>query len=291
MKHIFKKLAIVELALLILCTSAHPVMAQTVLDQSFTSPHNLGASINECCAFVAQTFTAGLTGTLAGVNINVDPRLDTPFLLHVAIRTVNSNGEPGSTILGETTLDSGGAPISLLITFPQVINIVAGQQYAIVVNYQGAPPPGGGQSQGIWTGATGNVYTGGETFFSVSGSSWFPSFMNDGDLHFQTFVTIANFDRCLQDDRVGNSLQINSTTGDYVFNNCDTNSTLSGRGTITIQGCVLTLTHRTTDRNLQASVNTCLGRGNAVLSTFSPGPFSFTGIDDTNTANNTCSCP
>jgi uncharacterized delta-60 repeat protein len=100
----------------------------------------------------------------------------------------------------------------------------------------------------------------------------------------------TTLDICLQDDRVGNSLQINSTTGDYVFNNCDTNSTLSGRGSITTQGCVITLRHRTPDRNLQASVNTCLQRGNAVVSTFSPGSFSLTGIDDSNTADNSCAC-
>jgi hypothetical protein len=291
MKHIFKSLVIIGMVFSILGAPVCPVMAQTLVDQSFTSPHNLGGNINEGAAFIAQTFTAGLTGTLAGVNINVIPRQDTPFLLHVALRSVNSIGEPSSTILGETTLDSGGAPISLLITFPQVINIVAGQRYAIVVNYQGAPPPGAGQFQGIWTGASGNVYTGGEMLFSVSGSSWIRSFMNAADLHFQTFVTLSDFNVCLQDDRVGNSLQINSTTGDYVFNNCDTNSTLSGRGTITIQGCVLTLTHRTTDRNLRASVDTCLQRGNAVLSAFPPGSFSITGIEDSNTADNTYSCP
>lgn len=100
----------------------------------------------------------------------------------------------------------------------------------------------------------------------------------------------TGFDIILQDDRVGNSLQINSTTGDYLFNNCDTGLRLEGRGTITVQDCVVTLRHRTPDRNLQASVNTCLQRGNAVLSTFSPGSFGFTGIDDSNTADNTCAC-
>jgi hypothetical protein len=79
----------------------------------------------------------------------------------------------------------------LLITFPQAINIVAGVQYAIVVNYQGAPPPGAYQVQGSWYGAAGNYdyYPGGNSYGSIDGSSWFS---NEGfyfDEHFQTYVT------------------------------------------------------------------------------------------------------
>src|ERR1051325_1397113 len=142
MKHILKTLVILEMFFFMLCASAYPVIAQTVVDQSFTpSPANLGANINECCTFVAQTFTAGLTGTLAGVNIDVSSPTNSPFPLHVAIHAVTISGEPSSTILSETILSSNSAPLSLLITFPQVINIVAGERYAIVVSYQGAPPP------------------------------------------------------------------------------------------------------------------------------------------------------
>ena len=100
----------------------------------------------------------------------------------------------------------------------------------------------------------------------------------------------TTLDTCLQDDRVGNSLQINTTTGDYVFNNCDTGLTFSGRGVITIQGCVITLTHRTADRNLLARINTCQQQGNAVVSTFTPGLIGFSGINDSNTADNSCAC-
>lgn len=171
--------------------SAWPARAATpapVVDQSFTSPNGLGAAINECCKFIAQTFTAGRSGTLAGVNIDVlsfEPTMRFP--LHVAIRTVTPGGEPGPTILGETTLP-GGAPLSLLIRFPQTITIQAGVQYAIVVNFDGAPPPGPGRALGGWAGGTGDPYPGGKLYFSqFDGSSWFQS--NDGDLHFRTYVT------------------------------------------------------------------------------------------------------
>ena len=44
---------------------------EPVLDQSFVSPENLGASIHECCALIAQTFTAGADGTLAGGKVDI----------------------------------------------------------------------------------------------------------------------------------------------------------------------------------------------------------------------------
>ncbi|MCI0553950.1 MAG: T9SS type A sorting domain-containing protein [Anaerolineae bacterium] len=185
MKNQLKLLAAAGMKVVLLFAVLSPVTAQTLLDQSFTSPLNLGAVINVCCKFAAQTFTAELTGTLAGVNINVEFGGSIP--LHVAIRTV-TGGVPSPTILGETTLSSSSAPLSLLITFPQTINIVAGTQYAIVLDYEGAPP---GQFQGTWTGAVGDLYTGGDLYFSLTdGITWFASGPGH-DVHFQTYVTVA----------------------------------------------------------------------------------------------------
>jgi len=104
------------------------------LDQSFTSPTNLSASINECCAYIGQTFTAGRTGVLSGVSIDVTG-WNTSLPLHVAIRAVDSAGLPTSTVLGETVLDSSSSPLTRLITFPQDIHVTAGTQYAIAANY------------------------------------------------------------------------------------------------------------------------------------------------------------
>jgi len=162
--------------------------AQTVIDQSFTSP-TTGLALYGDYAFIAQTFTAGLTGALAGVNINVNS--SSPFPLQVAIHTVTSSGEPSSTILGNTTLTQSSAPLSLLITFPQTINMIAGVQYAIVVNFEGAPP---NRPEGVWYGAGGNYYTGGEAYASIDGSSWLAG--EDFDLHFQTYVTVNNNPDC-----------------------------------------------------------------------------------------------
>ncbi|HMK38011.1 MAG TPA: hypothetical protein VK569_01645, partial [Bacteroidota bacterium] len=109
-----------------------------LVDQSSTSGGNAGASINECCRFIAQTYTAGRTGGLTGVNVDVLSSSSYP--LNVAIRKA-PGGIPGSIILGETTLGTGGAPFSLFIPFTQSIPQVAGTQYAIVLSYPAAPPP------------------------------------------------------------------------------------------------------------------------------------------------------
>jgi len=132
-----------------------------------------------------------LTGTLAGVSIYVQSQ-DT-YPLHVAIRTVSS-GFPTTTVLGDVTLSSNNPVLSEIITFPQLIPQVAGTQYAIVVNYIGAPaPPVAYNIPGEWTGATSlnfqSLYAGGDNFASVSGTSWTRSGEAvSGDLFFKTYV-------------------------------------------------------------------------------------------------------
>jgi len=166
--------------------------AQPILDQSLTPPPSYGgydASINSCCAYIAQTYTAGLTGTLAGVSISVESQSVHP--LKVAIRTV-SGGVPTTTILGDVTLGSSSATLSDLIVFPQLIPQTAGTQYAIVVNYVGAPPPAEGAEQGTWHGAISttfqDLYPAGANFGSFGGT-FAPHPPVAGDLFFKTFVS------------------------------------------------------------------------------------------------------
>lgn len=156
---------------------------QGVLDQSLTSPHNGGAAINEGFSPVAQIFTAGLSGTLEGVNLYITSQSIYP--LHVAIRGVTA-GAPDSTVLGDTTLSLSGVSLNYLITFPQTIPIFAGAQYAIAVDYAGAPPPGPYQSQGTWEGAFGTTdYYPAGYMIAFNGQNWVGG---SGDLLFRTFV-------------------------------------------------------------------------------------------------------
>ena len=156
---------------------------QVVLDQSLASPHTGGFNINEGFSSVGQVFTAGLSGSLAGVNIAIQSQSIYP--LHVAIRGVTA-GVPDSAVLGETTLAQSAVSLDYLITFPQTIPMTAGVQYAIVVDYVGAPPPGAGHGQGAWEEAYGMDYYPAGSPVEFNGNNWVQD--SSGDLLFQTFV-------------------------------------------------------------------------------------------------------
>jgi hypothetical protein len=164
------------------------VAGSTFIDQSSIAKNTLAAYINECCKYIAQTFTAGATGILSGITIDVYAIPNSPYRLHIEIRTVTGEGKPSAFILGAITLESGSAPITTLIALSQKIHIDAGVQYAIVVSYMGAPPAGARQGQGIWLGSTGNTYPGGSAYSSISDGITWSEFENE-DLHFQTYVT------------------------------------------------------------------------------------------------------
>jgi hypothetical protein len=156
-----------------------------VLDQEFVMPDGLTGLINEGFTFVGQTYTASLTGTLAGVNIDVSEFDRGNFPLRVAIHEVLA-GVPTSTVLSETVLASQSAFLTDFIEFPETILQVTGNQYAIVVNYVGANGIG---ALGAWIGGTENRYLGGQHVSSNDTITWdtfaeYASF----DLHFRTFV-------------------------------------------------------------------------------------------------------
>lgn len=64
--------------------------------------------------------------------------------------------------------------------------MVEGGQYAIVVNYVGAPPIGLGLGQGDWSGTRIGGYSGGMDFSSIDGVLWSSDGL--GDLTFETYV-------------------------------------------------------------------------------------------------------
>jgi hypothetical protein len=172
--------------------SGAPAAAEVaVVDQSFTSG-NLNSLINECCALVAQTFTAGLSGVLAGVNVDVFDCCSSTASLRVAITTVDPDHRPTDVVLGQTTVGTCCPGLAQLITFPQTIPVEAGVEYAIVLSYPEGPPPGAGGAQGAWLGFVGDGYPRGRALAYVPGDGWVESrFGLDDlptDLHFRTYV-------------------------------------------------------------------------------------------------------
>ena len=167
---------------------------ELTLDQSFTPQPDLGCNINDNAAFIAQTYTARISGILSGLKLNVLSKASINpqtvfkiYPLRVAIRQVEQ-GFPSTTAIGETIVPDGSAPPDRLITFPYPILQEAGTQYAIVVNYVDAPPAGVGHGLGTWYGSTGDQYPDGELFYGPEGETWYASSVKNHDVQFQTYV-------------------------------------------------------------------------------------------------------
>jgi hypothetical protein len=180
-----RKLALTTSAVaLLVCSPVRAAPPPPVLDQSFTSPNNATNVIGDCCEFVAETFTAGSDGRLAGVSIDTykatPAEPDVP--LRVSIRNTVS-GLPGTTVLAETILPSVVAPLSQLITFPQIVQIQSGVKYAIVVNLE----RGSAATKGGWDGGTANPYPRGDACAGDGGTSWF-CYTDLFDSHFKTYL-------------------------------------------------------------------------------------------------------
>jgi hypothetical protein len=162
------------------CASA----AGALLDQEAVGPTDLGGSINDAFRFAGQTYTAGVTGELAAVSIDLSASAGA-VPARVAVRRV-VGGVPVGEILGQVIIPSGEATLSELKGLSAPVPQMAGQQYAITVDYPTAPPPGPDADQGTWGGSAEDVYPGGHSVASVDGTVWISQ--DAYDMHFSTFV-------------------------------------------------------------------------------------------------------
>jgi hypothetical protein len=159
------------------------------LDQSFTTGNDLSAGLYGKPALTAQSYTAGISGTLQGVAIDVSA-IDPSLVARIQIEAIVS-GQPSNVVLGQARAASGGdLSISTVIPFTTTITQVAGQKYAILVDYPDAPPfVNGIENTASWNGSDGNLYAAGTMFSTFDNGTTWQSFASDGfDLHFQTFV-------------------------------------------------------------------------------------------------------
>jgi Ca2+-binding RTX toxin-like protein len=169
------------LAGMLVALGAVPAQAQ-VLDQSqpvvgFGNPVDNAES-------AAQTFTAGLTGDLTRVDLNLVRDSDATTPLTLEIRTVDASGSPTNVILASEIIPASDVPSGIFaptsVSIDPAVPIVAGVQYAIVL-YTAAPP-----DDYRW-GIAGDVYAGGNLFVSSTPpSSW--SALPEFDAAFATYV-------------------------------------------------------------------------------------------------------
>jgi len=142
------------------------IWADPIIDQSFIDPNSSSAAFFQSFE-LGQTFTAGVTGELIGVNLNFSTT--GAGTLDVSIRSVDAAGAPTSTILGSTTITTSGNTYFLLsefIGFPSAIASVAGQQYAIVITAETI-------YNGAWFGYHEDSYAGGKQWANFGGSGWY----------------------------------------------------------------------------------------------------------------------
>ncbi len=152
------------------------------LSASCAAGNDSTSELNEGVRFVGQVYTAGHTGTLSGVNVDIRPVSTSRFGLRVAIRQV-ANGFPTQVVLGSTMLAASDSPFDSLVQFSPPLQQVTGQQYAIVVDY---PDAAIGDRQGEWDGTTSTTcYADGKVVGSVDGIDWGSI---DGSLHFRVFI-------------------------------------------------------------------------------------------------------
>jgi hypothetical protein len=103
--------------------------------------------------------------------------------------------------------------------------------------------------------------------------------------------SVAIYDVSIQDNVSGDTLLFNSITGDYIFYRCGVSGfTLSGRGTITRQGCLVNLGG---DPKVSATLDSCpIAPANKGSATIKPNPIGgWIYLTDSNTTNNSRPCP
>jgi hypothetical protein len=173
-----------------------PAQAQTLDQQQISTSGGaviVGGDYPSHQQSLAQTFTAGLSGTLDRVDLHLG-RLEAGGDLAPGDITVEIRAAPGgspSTVppnpLATTTIPAASIPVFpgafLTASFAAPAIVGAGTRYAIVA-YVTTGDYG-------WDGASSDVYAGGSLFFSPSArpGAWFPPISTD--LAFRTYVTEA----------------------------------------------------------------------------------------------------
>ena len=164
-------------ALLPLALSTPAAAATDQVDQSLALNSWLGSQSG--VAYMAQTFTAGVSGRVDRVSLPVNTLGWGMF--SVSLTGVGSNAMPTATVLGSSPTASGYFSCCGLHDFwlSSSVPVTSGTQYAIVVH------PLGGTVRWMDAG-TAHIYTAGRQFVGSSPSSWFTT--SHWDFGFQEWV-------------------------------------------------------------------------------------------------------
>ena len=93
---------------------------------------------------------------------------------------------------------------------------------------------------------------------------------------------------CLQDEsNPGNVCLYNAQTGEYQFC-CGGVIIATGTGSVTLRGCVVSISHTKDSRRVQMTADIAAKRGTATVQI---GTKTTCTVTDQNISNNTCQCP
>jgi hypothetical protein len=142
-----------------------------VLDQQYAPADTNGALFSNDFLDVAQTFTAGVSGTIDQVDVLVERAAGVTDPLVLEIRTVDGSGVPteadaGANILGSGTLtaDQFVDDTAVTVSFSLSAAVVAGMQYAIVLRSDG--------DFYAWQGTQEEGYAGGLAYQRLGVGTW-----------------------------------------------------------------------------------------------------------------------
>lgn len=171
-----------------------PVVAAPQVDQSQETNTTLlpASSVQD----LAQSFTAGVTGTLTQVDVMVGRSECSPGPLTVEIYAVDASGFPtGSALAGGAVAESSVGTIRDFhpVALAPLIQVVAGEKYAIVLTVNSgqicAVIPSTVLGQYLWGVAESDVYAGGNALSRLAiTNTWQPV---TGDFAFRTYVEAA----------------------------------------------------------------------------------------------------
>ena len=99
------------------------------------------------------------------------------------------------------------------------------------------------------------------------------------------------FNFCVQDDATHDYIEFSSVTGVFVTKQCSTGFVAQGTGTVTTNGSTITLTANGPSNFSSATVDTSTHTGSAAIRVVNGFSIVAYNISDSNTNNNTCSCP
>jgi len=250
-----------------LCSIACPANITKAND-----PGNCSAVVN----YPAPTTTGGECGTVTCTPVSGS-------VFSVGVTTVTCNTTAGPSCSFTVTVNDTQPPS---ITCPANVTAVTNQNTCIsapcqVVNFP--DPTVSDNCPGVTfvcSPASGSCFPIGTTAVTCTATDASGNTATCG-------FTVTVFDVCMQDDsNPATVLLFNSLTGDYRF--CCGGSTFTGRGIVTIRGCIINLQHNPFDRRVLATVDKSVFRGTASLQS-PPGSIKCT-ITDRDVRNNSCAC-